>query len=171
MRKMPNDVEKLDRISSAMDADKQGNVEVGKNLKIDGNLQFKSLISDDNPDGTFDPTGSGGGTANKLYKHTIHFWSSSYGSIYLTIYNTSIEQIDSESKLKAAITNFGSAIASGYIKNGNTYFTVYYVYRNTADNKVKAVGYQYNTQGDLSSTSTILDYHFSTMEDDVKQVR
>ena len=170
MRKRPNDVEKLDRISATMDADKQGNVEVGKNLKIDGNLQFKSLVSDSNPDGTFDPTGSGG-TANKLYKHTIHFSSSTYGVIYLTIYNTSIEQINSESKLKAAITNFGSVIASGYIKTGTNYFTVYYVYRNTADNKVKAVGYRYDTEGNLSSTATVLDYHFSTMEDDVKQVR
>lgn len=59
MRKMPNDVEKLDRISAAMDADKQGNVEVGKDFKIGGNLHFSSLVSDKNPEGTFDPTGSG----------------------------------------------------------------------------------------------------------------
>ena len=63
MRKMPNDVEKLDRISAAMDADKQGNVEVVKDFKIGGNLHFSSLVSDKNPEGTFDPTGSGGAIA------------------------------------------------------------------------------------------------------------
>ena len=74
-----------------------------------------------------DPKEAGGNTA-KLYKHTIEFWSSSYGTVYLTIYNTSIEQITSESKLKPAMINFGSALASGYIKNGNVYFTVSYAY-------------------------------------------
>ena len=59
MRKRPNDVEKLDRISATMDADKQGNVEVGKDFKINGNLHFSSLVSEKNPEGTFDPTGSG----------------------------------------------------------------------------------------------------------------
>ena len=63
MRKRPNDVEKLDRISAAMDADKQGNVEVGKDFKIGGNLHFSSLVSEKNPEGTFDPTGSGGAIA------------------------------------------------------------------------------------------------------------
>lgn len=112
-----------------------------------------------------------GGTANKLYKHTIEFWSSSNGIIYLTIYNTSNEQIDSESKLKAAMKKFGSVVASGYIKNGNVYYTVCYAYRNTNDQKVRAMGYRYNTEGNFSTTSVDLDYHFSSMEDDVKQVR
>lgn len=73
MRKMPNDVEKLDRISSAMDADKQGNVEVGKDFKIGGNLHFNSLVSEKNPEGTFDPTGSGGAIA----QHKVIFRNSS----------------------------------------------------------------------------------------------
>lgn len=73
MRKMPNDVEKLDRIISAMDADKQGNVEVGKDLKIGGNLHFSSLISEKNPEGTFDPTGSGGA----ITQHKVFFQNNS----------------------------------------------------------------------------------------------
>ena len=117
-----------------------------------------------------DPKEAGGNTA-KLYKHTIEFWSSSYGTIYLTIYNTSIEQITSESKLKAAMTNFGKALASGYIKNGNVYFTVFYAYLNDGDKKVKAVGYRVNSEGQMTTLSTDLDYHFSSIEDDVKEVR
>ena len=66
MRKRPNDVEKLDRISATMDADKQGNVEVGKDFKINGNLHFSSLVSEKNPEGIFDPTGSGGSRAERL---------------------------------------------------------------------------------------------------------
>ena len=73
MRKRPNDVEKLDRISAAMDADKQGNVEVGKDFKIGGNLHFNSLVSEKNPDGIFDPTGSGGA----ITQHKVLFQNSS----------------------------------------------------------------------------------------------
>ena len=72
MRKRPNDVEKLDRISSAMDVDKQGNVEVRKDFKIGGNLHFSSLVSDENPEGTFDPTGSGGA----ITQHKVYFQNS-----------------------------------------------------------------------------------------------
>ena len=67
-----NDVEKLDRISDAMDADKEGNVEVGKEFKIGGNLHFSSLVSEKNPEGTFDPTGSGGAIA----QHKVFFQNS-----------------------------------------------------------------------------------------------
>lgn len=45
MRKMPNDVEKLDRISQSVDADGEGNVEVGKNLEVDGAIKLSSLNS------------------------------------------------------------------------------------------------------------------------------
>ena len=51
MRKMPNDVERLDRISNAINADENGNVNVEKNLKIDGKLQFSSLINKYNKEG------------------------------------------------------------------------------------------------------------------------
>ena len=112
-----------------------------------------------------------GGNSAKLYKHTITFWSSTYGTVYLTIYNTSNEQITSESKLKPAMTNFGDAMASGYISDGQTYFNVYSAYWNARDKKVKAIGYQVNSEGKMISFSTDLDYHFSSIEDDVKEVR
>ena len=118
-----------------------------------------------------DPKEVGGGAANKLYKHTINFWSSTYGTVYITIYNTSNEPIDSESKFKTAIANFGDAIASGYISDGNVYFTVYYTYRSPSDNKVRAIGYRINSEGKMQNWSTYLDYHFSSIEDDVKEIR
>ena len=115
-----------------------------------------------------DPKEVGG--AKKLYKHTIECWSSTYGDVYLTIYNTSTEQITSESKLKPAMINFGDALASGYISNGSVYFTVFHAYWNDRDKKVKALGYRVNSEGKMTSWSTDLDYHFSSIEDDVKEV-
>ena len=115
-----------------------------------------------------DPKEAGG---NKLYKHTITFWSSSYGTVYLTIYNTSNEQITSESKLRPAMTNFGDALASGYITDGAVYFTVAHAYWNARDKKVRATGYRVNSEGKMTSWSTDLDYHFSSIEDDVKEVK
>ena len=53
MRKMPNDVERLDRISYAMEVDEEGNVEAKKNVKIDGSLQFSSLVSEQRPTGEY----------------------------------------------------------------------------------------------------------------------
>ena len=116
-----------------------------------------------------DPKEAGGNTA-KLYKHTIKFWSSTYGSVYLTIYNTSNEQINSESKLKAAMETFGDSIASGYISNGNVYFNVFHAKRNASDNKIRAIGYGIKSDGNMTTWAIDLDYHFS-IEDEVKEVR
>ena len=118
-----------------------------------------------------DPKAIGGGNTAKLYKHTINFWSSTYGSVYLTIYNTSNEPIDSESKFKPAMANFGDAMASGYISDGNVYFNAFYAYRSASDNKIRVIGYRIDSEGKKTTWSTYLDYHFSTIEDDVKEVR
>lgn len=67
MRKMPNDVERLDRISSAMDADEEGNITAGKDVEIDGKLRLNSLVSNTNPDGDITKALGGG----PLYCHCI----------------------------------------------------------------------------------------------------
>ena len=117
-----------------------------------------------------DPKEAAGNTA-KLYKHTITLWSSTYGTVYLTIYNTSNEQITKESKLRPAMEKFGDALASGYITDGAVYFTVAHAYLNARDKKVKAVGYRVNSEGKMTEFSIDLDYHFSSIEDDVKEIR
>ena len=70
MRKMPNDVEKLDRISQSVDADGEGNLTVGKNLDIDGKLTLNSLVSESNPDG--DITKELGGSSRHAYMVIIN---------------------------------------------------------------------------------------------------
>lgn len=75
MRKRPNDVEKLDRISATMDADKQGNLTASKDLKVDGKLKLQSLVSPINPDGDITKELGKGGGDGKLYCHCIDFQS------------------------------------------------------------------------------------------------
>ena len=116
-----------------------------------------------------DPKEAGGG-GNKLYKHTINCYSSTYGSIYLTIYNKSIEQINSASKFKNAILSIGSVIATGYIKYGNNVYNVYYSRFSESDNKVIAFGYRINNEGKMVEYSNFIDNKFSTFEDDVSEV-
>ena len=89
MRKMPNDVEKLDRISGSIDADEKGNAKVEKDLTIDGNLKFKSLVSADNPNGIFDPSsggtgGGGGGGGIPRHGYMVDFRDSCYYIVYTT---------------------------------------------------------------------------------------
>ena len=120
-----------------------------------------------------DPKEAGGGTSNKLYKHTINCWSSTYGSVYLTIYNTSIEQINSEAKIKTAIKSLGKVIATGYIIKNEFVYNVYLTKYLPGDNNAVAVGYRIDTTSGstkVPTTSMALDYHFTTIEDDVKEV-
>ena len=115
-----------------------------------------------------------GGTANKLYKHTINCWSSTYGSIYLTIYNTSIEQINSSAKIKTVIKSLGKVIATGYIIKNESVYNVYLTKYLSNDDNAVAVGYRIDTTSGstkVPTTSMALDYHFTTIEDDVKEVR
>ena len=90
MRKRPNDVEKLDRISSAMDADKQGNITAGKDVKIDGKLKLTSLVSSSNPDGDITKELGGGGSIT-LYRHCILLIGTAHNPadvISFNLYNT-----------------------------------------------------------------------------------
>ena len=168
MRRMLDPKEAGGSLPSTITFDEAGNRKVGKNLGVDGKLTLKSLVSNTNPDG--DITKELGGS-NKLYKHTINFWSSTYGTVYLTIYNTSNEPITKESNFKPAMEKFGDAMASGYISDGQVYFNVFYAYRSASDKKVRVIGYRVNSEGKMITWSTDLDYHFSTIEDDVKEIR
>ena len=73
MRKRPNDVEKLDKISQAINSDGQGNLTVSKNLGVDGKLTLKSLVSASNPDGDITKELGGSEGEGKLYCHCINF--------------------------------------------------------------------------------------------------
>lgn len=97
MRKRPNDVEKLDKISQSINPDGEGNLTVSKNLGVDGKLTLKSLVSGTNPDGDITKElGGGGGGSIQLYHHHIYLnyteSSDYYGYVYFDYDSTNAEQ-------------------------------------------------------------------------------
>ena len=115
-----------------------------------------------------DPKEAGGSV--KLYKHTINCYSSTYGRVYLTIYNKSIEQINSAPKFKDAILNIGRVIATGYIKYENNVYNVYCLRFSNGDNKVIAFGYRIDNEGKMREYSNFIDNNFSIFDDNVDEV-
>lgn len=106
MRKRPNDVEKLDQISQAINSDGKGNLTVGKNLEVDGKLKLKSLVSASNPDGDITKElGGGGGGSIQLYHHHIYLnyneSSSYYGYVYFDFDSTNAEQFTVDTLITA----------------------------------------------------------------------
>lgn len=71
MRKRPNDVEKLDKISQSINPDGKGNLTVNKDLGVDGKLTLKSLVSASNLDGDITKE-LGGGSARHGYSVIVN---------------------------------------------------------------------------------------------------
>lgn len=117
-----------------------------------------------------DPKEVGGGGGEKLYKHTINAFSSTYGSVYITLYNYNAAAIDSDDKLKTAITAIGDVSSTGYFRSGQRVYNAYLVYLNNS-NEVEAVGYRVTTDNTATTASRILDYSFSSYKDNIKQVK
>ena len=120
MRKRPNDVEKLDRISSAMDADKQGNITAGKDVKVDGKLKLTSLVSASNPDGDITKElgggGGGGGEGKPLYRHYVKITSSDKLYVVAEIFNNSNIEFNYSSFMSYIDTGAKEITCSGCIK-------------------------------------------------------
>ena len=152
-------------LPSTIEFDKEGNRKVKKNLGVDGKLTLKGLVSESNPDG--DITKELGG--KKLYKHTINAFSSTYGDVYIMLYNYSDAAIDSEDKLKNAIIAIGEVPATGYIRHGGKIYNVYLAKLGN-DNVVYATGYRITTDNTATTASRALDYSFSRYRDIPKPV-
>ena len=62
-------------LPSTITFDPEGNRTVGKNLKVEGKLTLKSLVSASNPDGDITKElgggGGGGGGSTTLYRHCV----------------------------------------------------------------------------------------------------
>ena len=97
MRRMLDPKEAGGSLPSTIKFDAEGNRTVGKDVKVDGKLKLKSLVSDTNPDG--DITKELGGT--KLYNHSIQL----YGELASVNFNyySSQSKAFSVSTLTAAI--------------------------------------------------------------------
>ena len=112
----------------------------------------------------------GGGSTEKLYKHTIEAISDTYGKIYMTFYNYSNTAIDSPEKVKNAIASIGYLSATGYLKKDNLLYNVYFVYANYVG-RVIVIGWRSDTStSNVETYATDIDYTF-TVKDNVKEVR
>ena len=133
----------------------EGNRTASKDVKVDGKLKLKSLVSASNPDGdiTKELGGGGGGgvSTEKLYKHTVSV-SGNYGGVKITFYNYNDVAINSETKLKTAMQSIGEIIATGYIKNGSSKYNVYSAIFESSNQTVRAIGYKVDpNSGEITS--------------------
>lgn len=146
MRKMPNDVEKLDQISQSINSDGKGNLTVGKNLGVDGKLKLKSLISASNPDGdiTKELGKGGGGTTNTLYQHSIHLYGAD-NSVYLVLYSY-VSNAFNFPLLKSRLKNY--IPCSGSLKIDGTNYNAYAIAYQSSTNEFY---FEYNTPPASSS--------------------
>ena len=83
MRRMLDPKEAGGSLPSTITFDAEGNRTASKDVKVDGKLKLKSLVSASNPDGdiTKELGGGGGGGDGKLYCHCIEFRKPKYGWI------------------------------------------------------------------------------------------
>ena len=160
MRKRPNDVEKLDKISQSINSDGKGNLTVGKNLGVDGKLTLKSLVSESNPDG--DITKELGG---KLYCHHIALNLANNtisGYLIIDYYRKNSNQLNTT---KEFISDFNGKylICSGYVNDNNERCIPMNVYSAAGD---LYVGYV--NSSNLSKSATINNWFFDDKVYEVK---
>lgn len=154
MRKMPNDVERLDRISSAMDADEKGNVTAGKDVKVDGKLKLTSLVSSTNLDGDITKELGGGGSPSQLFVHFITFTNST-DDIYIQYLSSKSDKY-TKTEFISDISN-KKLLATGYINNQYNVIQVEEYLRNVYAKYLKNPG---TADAKLSSV-VINDYTFT----------
>ena len=71
MRRMLDPKEAGGSLPSTITFDQEGNRTASKDVKVDGKLKLKSLVSASNPDGDITKELGGGGGSINLYRHFI----------------------------------------------------------------------------------------------------
>ena len=111
MRRMLDPKEAGGSLPSTITFDAEGNRTASKDVKVDGKLKLKSLVSASNPDGDITKElGKGGGGGN-LYHHALRF-KDNREDIVFDIYNKQSEQLTFDT-LKTALIDT-QVSCSGY---------------------------------------------------------
>ena len=100
---------------NGLESDAEGNLTASKDLKVDGKLKLKSLVSASNPDGDITKELGSGGSI-QLYHHHIYLFyehASDRGYIYFDYDSTNAEQFTVDT-LVAAMQG-KTVICSGYL--------------------------------------------------------
>ena len=123
MRRMLDPKEAGGNLPSTIQFDAEGNRTASKDVKVDGKLKLKSLVSESNPDG--DITKELGGGGGKTYLHSITISSSSY-DIYINIYSNSNTTL-TLSTFEELVRNCGKVICTGFYNTSTTYGIANYI--------------------------------------------
>ena len=115
MRRMLDPKEAGGNLPSTITFDAEGNRTASKDVKVDGKLKLKSLVSASNPDG--DITNELGGSLT-LYFHTIRLSKANTGIIFFNYYSTNSNKNTSVYDLAAAI-ELKEIICTGIIDPNN----------------------------------------------------
>ena len=121
MRRMLDPKEAGGSLPSTITFDEAGNREASKDVKVDGKLKLKSLVSASNPDGDITKELGGGGSI-QLYRHHIYLSYkdnyNNYGYVYFDYDSTNPEQFTLDTLI---IAMEGKAVTcSGYLIITNT---------------------------------------------------
>ena len=94
MRRMLDPKEAGGSLPSTIQFDEAGNRTASKDVKVDGKLKLKSLVSGTNPDGdiTKELGGGGGGGGGSLYLHSLYLSNSVKNAVVVNVYNHSSTQ-------------------------------------------------------------------------------
>ena len=103
-------------LPSTIQFDAEGNRTASKDVKVDGKLKLKSLVSESNPDGDITKElGGGGGGSIQLYHHHIYLYYEEIadrGYVYFDYESTNAEQFTVDTLITAMQGK--TVICSGY---------------------------------------------------------
>ena len=121
MRRMLDPKEAGGNLPSTIQFDAEGNRTASKDVKVDGKLKLKSLVSASNPDGDITKELGGGGGGN-LYLHCIMLSDDSAdATIAVNFYSKNNENVNTIELLNKYLVGAYGVVCSGYIKHGDHY--------------------------------------------------
>ena len=118
MRRMLDPKEAGGNLPSTIQFDEEGNRTVGKDLKVDGKLKLKSLVSESNPDGDITKELGKGGGGFTLYQHCITLYDQVEGYIVFDYYTSRKERFTSVSSILSEIENKAISCSGIILQNG-----------------------------------------------------
>ena len=120
MRRMLDPKEAGGSLPSTITFDAEGNRTASKDVKVDGKLKLKSLVSASNPDG--DITKELGGGGGNLYLHCITLDGiTTDTTISVNFYSKNNEEVNTIESLEKYLLGASGVVCSGYTKVGDHY--------------------------------------------------
>ena len=157
MRRMLDPKEVGGGLPSTITFDQEGNRTSSKDVKVDGKLKLKSLVSASNPDGDITKELGGGGSTATLYSHFIEIQdkNASKGIFAFNFITSRDTPITNVNDLNTTITNKRFICSGKMVQDGEVYFA----YCIVGDATSTAIGYNTGTGAILSVSITNGSYN------------